>query len=161
MSVTLTITNGPEITKPCLSCEDARFYGEATPEGRCCASCSGTEVHPVHQVNFSNHNAKAVLGLLGFKGDARIMGSLSCKEIPALRRKVVEAMNGDLSDLTEEPYRIPGGWAGTRIEQGGIQRMGAEVVFFGNTDEDTLRRLTLIDGLLSAAQKLGLGVSWS
>ena len=153
MSVTFWCPDAPRRQIPCKSCLAA---GE-----RCDPYCLGFTVESeAPEVNFANGNAAAILELLGYC-------SAPGGEVPdtaVFRRRIVRARNIDRSHLEHEGYELPGGHgvAVVRDEDGidRIQPMGCRVVSFGNTDEQTLRRLEALDRLAAFAQEHKLEIVW-
>jgi len=138
-------------------------------DGKCDPWCDGTmSESEAPEVNIGHGNIGGILRLLGLPGgeDGDIYGSLEPSEVVGFRRSILRALNRDLSGLVVEPYEKAGGHAGTVVTRDDdgtprIQRMGAAVICFGNTDEQTERRLTALDKLAQYAQEKGYGISWA
>lgn len=153
MSVTFWCPDAPRKEVPCPYCTD---------EFKCEPWCRGTEnVSESPDPNFSNVNARGVLQLLGL--DAEYLCG-SC-DGATLRQKILKARNSDRSDLVRDSFEVQGGHAGTSVikDRDGvprIQRMGAHAIFGGNTDEQTLRRLSNLEELAVYAQDHDYKVTW-
>lgn len=175
MSITIYCPAAPTTAAPCPYCEEARSpegwrgaldgawvnIEELSPEDRakvnCDPWCKGEEVtSTLPEVNWSSANARGVMDLLGLDPES---GDLSPEEIPAVLRAIMGAKNRDAAraglvvPASDEraPARVVGG---DRIEP------GCRIIGFGNTDEDTLRRLDAFQGLLIQALEGNYSVSW-
>lgn len=120
-------------------------------ENRCGYCQDGVEsvrASDTPECNFANGNATALLRLLGLPADA--CGDVAAKDVPAVLRRCLAAINvrGSRAHLLSEPYTE----RGTR---------GATAYFGGNTDDQTLSRLTRMAELLMWASQNGKGMSWS
>lgn len=165
MSITFWYPEAPTKRIPCRYCADpeAPFPHGNGLGGKCDFHCNGfEEVSEAPEVNLSNMNARGILSLLGWDVQGDIWGG-SCSGAE-MRQRILKARNMDRSHLVEEPYEIPGGNVGVKVEHDGnvahVQHMGAQVVSGGNTDEQTLRRLDSLETLAIYAQEHGFKVSW-
>jgi len=184
MSVTFLVSEAPVTTRCCEWCERAREDRDdrAALDGawisdpaslsdadwsrvRCDPWCSGeVRAWPEDcEVNFANGNARGVLGLLGLPTDD-LLGSVEADEIPAILQRILVASNrrDARAHLDTDPEDSRGA---TRVEtdpETGLPRIttGPRVIGFGNTDEDTLRRLSALRTLFVKAREHGSGVSW-
>lgn len=161
MSVTFWCPEAPRKQVPCEFCADWLARGWIVEGERCDPFCTGTtEASEAPEVNMGNGNAAAILSLLGFVPECG--GEVA--DLADLRRRIMRARNADRSYLVVEPSETPGGDAGVQIIEDGnvlrIQRMGARTISFGNTDEQTLRRLEALDRLAAWAQINHLQVTW-
>jgi len=184
MSVTFHVINAPTTTRCCEWCERAREDRDdrAALDGAwiedpaslsdadwsrvtCDPWCSGeTRAAPEGcEVNFANGNARGVLGLLGLPTDD-LFGSVEADEVPEILQRVLVASNRRDArahlDTAPEDGRGP-----ARVEMDpemGLPRIttGARVIGFGNTDADTMRRLSALRTLFAKAREYGSGVSW-
>ena len=162
MSVTFSCFEAPRETLPCEFCVEAVAEKWDT-NGRCDRFCTGTMTETTApEVNFANANAQAVLSLLGLGGD--LWGGCEADELGGFRQRILRARNSDRSDAVVVPSELEPGHAGTAVvtEDGmtRIERRGPRMVCFGNTDEQTLRRLTALDRLAAWAQKRDFAISW-
>jgi len=133
-------------------------------KGGCCTPwCDGTHMQTQSpEPNFGNGNARNLLALLGF--DANDLYG-SC-DAATMRRAIMRALNSDRSSAVEEGYELAAGHAGTAVvtDANGmarIERRGPRVVSFGNTDEQTVRRLNRLADLAKYASENGFEISWS
>jgi len=159
MSITFTCPAAARIEAPCRWCAKELADGDIEEGEHCSPWCDGTETESVApEPNFSNSNAYNVLDLLGFSG---IYGST---DGATLRQRILKARNIDRSELVEAPYSEPGGHAGVQVTHEGnvahMQRMGAATISFGNTDEQTLRRLAQLEELAIWAADHDLEITW-
>ena len=122
------------------------------------------------EVNFANVNARGVLDLLGIH-DEYPCGQVEHDDLAVLRRRIVTVLNLPAArrHLVEEPYELEPGHAGVVVVSGvgapdggvpRIERRGCRAVYFGNTDQQTVRRLRALDEVVRWAQEHGVGVSW-
>jgi len=163
MSVTFsTLPAAPRKTTPCQFCEQERK--QAAEEGRepdvnehggCCDPwCNGLEeMSEAPEPNFANGNTSGILHLLGLSTE--LWGEAP---VSTIRQGLLRAFNTDRSDLVCEPSDLPAGHAGTAItkDEDGldrIERRGCQVICFGNTDEQTTRRLHNIQDLCQWAEE--------
>ena len=169
MSVTFTCFDAPRTTVPCEFCAQEVKWADDSSEsvytndkgGHCSPWCDGTEEKSDSpEANFSNARARDVLGLLGFDTED-LCGST---DGTTLRQRIFKARNVDRSGLVEAPYSKPSGHAGFRLLKEGnlfkVERMGARVTSFGNTDEQTCRRLDNLERIAIWAQDKGFEISW-
>jgi len=125
MSVTFLARDAPETEEEdfCLCAQMAPCIGnviinEITDEQRAqlreyadpnCRSCKGTgvgiEMVPEKFVNFSNTNARGILGVLGIPVKYGISGRIDLENIPAYRRRIIHALNveSDRAPLLRDP----------------------------------------------------------
>ena len=169
MSITFTCFAAPRTTVPCEFCAKEKVWADEAGEtvftndkgGHCSPWCDGTEeVSEAPEANFANGNARSLLNLLGFDSED-LCGSA---DGATLRQRIFKARNADRSSLVEAPYHQKGGHAGVEVTHEGnvarVQRMGAAVAYFGNTDEQTLRRLANLESIAVWAQDRNLEISW-
>ena len=166
MSVTFSCPGAPTVTVPCQWCVVAQDRNEATPEGRCDKWCEGfTRESVAPTCNFANASIRALAPLLGI--DAHdLCGDIEHIHLGSFRQRILLAKNSATTrqPLVQAGYEIEGGHAGMAVVNvNGIptfQKMGAHVVNFGNTDDQTIGRLNALDRLASWAQDNGFGLSW-
>jgi len=148
MSVTFSAPDAPKKTVPCWMCDDARRW-EEDPTAVCSSHCDGTlRESTLPEVNFSNHNARGILHLLGLDA-SDLWGELTCDEIPTVLQRMLPLIN---VKAQREHLNAP------TVVDTEVGR--CTIVWGGNTDEQTLRRLLSIQELLAEAHKGGFGVSW-
>lgn len=167
MSVTFQCPGAPTETIPCPFCGEpwAEFPEGNGKGGKCDSWCTGSiEQSVAPEANFANENATALLRILGFTVDC--CGDLygSC-DAATMRQRILKARNSDRSTLLVDPSTTPGGWAGTRIVRDDdgmatIQRMGPTIIRGGNTDEQTMRRLSDLEAVALWAQEHGSEIVW-
>jgi len=163
MSVTFCCFDAPRTQVPCPFCQDWLERGWIKEGERCDQFCTGFEERSeAPEVNFSQGNVADILRLLGFTTEGGdLYGSCSGGE---MRQRIFRARNANRSHLVREPEYIPGGSAGVETVQEGnvvrVQRMGAACYIGGNTDEQTLRRLTDLEALAIYAQEHGFEITW-
>ena len=163
MSVTFWCPEAPRKQVPCRFCTEewAEFPEGNGKGGKCDRFCTGfEEASEAPEANFGNTTTVGLLGLLGFDS-SNLFGSC---DGATLRQRLFRARNSSRSHLVENAYDHAGGDAGVRVSHEGnvarVERMGARVVSFGNTDEETLRRLTYLEALAVYAQDNGFEISW-
>ena len=170
MSVTFTCMDAPRDKVPCDICrmerESCEQFGEEIPwngKGGCCTPwCDGTHMQTQSpEPNFGNGNARNVLRLLGLDTD-ELYGSC---DAATMLRAIMKARNSDRSSAVEAPFELEPGHAGTAVvvDDNGMQRIerrGPRVVSFGNTDEQTMRRLGNLTELAQYASEHGFEISW-
>jgi hypothetical protein len=148
MSVTFHAVGAPTKIVPCWMCEDHRRW-EKDPTATCSARCDGMRKESViAEANFSNHNARNILALLGL--DAHdLCGGLSPEEIPAILQRLLTLTNTkNQRDHLVSPASVE------------KQEGKCTVVWGGNTDDQTLRRLQDVQHLLVESIQGGFGISW-
>ena len=149
MSVTFSCPAAPTRQVPCEWC--ARYAVESPEylvDGKCDKYCTGMQTEYTSPlVNLSGYNAAHIQRLLGLPRDE--YGSLPVSEVPDVLRRILRVLNVDQDR------------AGL-VEDSGEERgaLGARMVSFGNTDEDTTRRLTSMRTLLIYAVEHGFDVAW-
>lgn len=143
----------PEAGSREVPCEFCARYAAESPEylvdGKCDAYCTGVQTeYNGPQVNLSGYNTVIVLRMLGLPDEE--YGSIPAAEVPDALRRVLRALNVDRvrAPAIEEPSE----------ERGAL---GCRAVGFGNTDEDTVRRLTALQTLFVYAADNGFEVVWS
>ena len=148
MSVFFGAPQAPTKQVPCWMCADTKRW-QSDPAAKCYPTCGGVmEESTLPEVNFSNHNARRILALMGCDPND-LCGELQPKEIPAVLQRLLTVINveSQREHLVED----------ARIESGS---RGPTVVWGGNTDAQTLRRLFAIQQLLAEAAEGGFGISW-
>jgi hypothetical protein len=166
MSVTFQCLDAPRQQVPCPFCDEPwADYPEGNGKGgRCDAYCTGsTDESRAPEVNLSSVNAQDILGLLGWNTREDVWGG-SCSG-GEMRQRIFKARNADRKDLVKDGYELGPGHAGTAVvkDEDGmtrIERRGPRVISFGNTDEQTLRRLASLEALAVYAQEHGFEISW-
>jgi hypothetical protein len=144
-------------------CADVQRW-ENDPEAKCYPMCKGTqEESTAPEVNFSNVNAANVLDLLGLYNPEGPWGSLPVEEIPAVLQRCMAVLSRDSerAHLIENAHEEKGRRRVAVNDDGMPEiRTGCRVIHCGNTDADTVRRVTAVQTLLAWAHERGLGVSW-
>lgn len=142
---------------------DAVLSDEDWARVTCDPWCSGTRrVSTAPETNLANSNARGILDLIGLGDD--LCGCVASEDIPDVLRRIMGAMNRDSS-------RAPL-ITGMRDERGAprivtdpdtglptISR-GCRVIFGGNTDAQTLRRLETVREVFLHAHQHGFRVAW-
>lgn len=143
----------PEAGSREVPCEFCARYRAESPEylvdGKCDPYCTGFQTeYNGPQVNLSGYNTVLVLRMLDLPSEE--YGSIPAAEVPKVLRRVIRALNVSRAreHTVEEAFE----------ERGAL---GARMVSFGNTDEDTVRRLTSMQTLLVYAADNGYEVVWS
>lgn len=143
----------PEAGSREVPCEFCARYKAEMPEylvdGKCDRYCTGTQTEYLGpQVNLSGYNTSSILRMLDLPDEE--YGSIPATEVPEVLRRVIRALNvtSKRAHTVEEAFE----------ERGAL---GARMVSFGNTDEDTVRRLTSMQNLLVYAADNGFEVVWS
>ena len=148
MSVTFHAVGGPTHLVACWMCEDHRRW-EDDPTTTCCASCDGMREEPViTEANFSNHNARNILHLLGLDS-SDLWGEIACDDIPTVLQRMIPLIN---VKAQREHLNTP-----TVVD---TELGRCTVIWGGNEDDQTLRRLHTIQKLLVEAHQGGFGISW-
>ena len=100
-------------------------------------------------VNFANVNAEALFGLLGLEWEQG--GEWSVEDLPEIRRRLMRALNDrkGRAHLVSDP-----------LEFGGPGTGMVRQVWFGSSDDQTVRRLAGLLAVVVEAHEEGLGVSW-
>lgn len=166
MSVTFWCPDADRQQVPCQFCqgEYVDFPEGNGRGGKCDRFCTGfEEVSAAPEVNLGSENARAILGLLGFDAsDCEMSGSC---DGATLRQRVFLALNQDLSKALREDVDLEGGHAGVAVVEDDdgmtrIQRMGARYIGFGNTTDQTVRRLRQLEALAVWAQDHKMTITW-
>lgn len=165
MSITFTCPEAPRHEVECPFCVEARERGWVESHENCDPYCSGTSRESeAPEVNFANGNAMDLCRLLNLSTEC--WGEVSAEELPALQRRLIQALNVDShrSHLVIDGYELEPGHAGTAIvhEDGlaRIERRGPRVVSFGNTDDQTIRRLSALQTLVTFATENNFPITW-
>lgn len=169
MSVTFWCPEAPRKPVPCQFCqgEYVDFPKGNGRGGKCDRFCTGFEnVSEAPEVNMGSGNAGAILSLLDIPSGAEC--GEPCGEVVDIadfRRRIVRARNANRSHLEADYVELPGGHAGVAVieDEDGlprIQRMGARMISFGNTDDQTVRRLEALDRLATWAQANNQRITW-
>lgn len=148
MSVTFKSPQAPTELVACWMCADVKRW-EEDPTAKCHGTCDGMrEESTLPEVNFANGNARGVLAIMGCDSED-LYGTLSVEEIPVVLQRLLKVIN-------VEPQREH------LISQPSVEKgaKGCTVIWGGNTDDSTIRRLSDIQNLLSQAAKEGFGISW-
>ena len=148
MSITFWVPEAPTKDIPCEYCAwERETCGE---DAKCSPICSGTQnVSEGPSCNFSNMNALMVLELMGIEPD--YCGGLDLDALHAVQQKLLVTMN-------KQSARS---WTVMRpTDEGGEGTGTARMIYQGNTDEQTVRRLVAVQNVITWAQKNGLGISW-
>ena len=183
MSVTFWCPEAPRTEEVCEWCarvrtersERAAFDGSWVEAGQelssaewatvtCDPWCSGIrQVSMAPEINYSNLNARGVLGLLG-QDVTSLEGSFDLAEIPAVMQRILFVVNRadvrahlvyDAYEEADAPHIVLSvGSQAPRVAG------GCRVIECGNTDAQTVRRLEQVRDLLSYACQHGLAVSW-
>jgi hypothetical protein len=101
----------------------------------------------VPEANFSNANARNLLGLLGIETDPELCGEIPHDQIASVRREITRARNGDRSQALT-PSSVS------------REANGPLLIECGSTDEQVLYRLEKLDMVLRYAQEQGFSVHW-
>lgn len=167
MSVTFWCPDAPREYKrvPC----DAPSMGLTCEPGDRCGYCDDgwmeEKVTECPEVNFANANASRIVALLQMGDPREEYGDLKCADIPHILRRIMVVLAKD----SERNHLIRDGYDGRahepRVEtdpETGLPCIscGCRVIEGGNTDEQTVRRVTNIRNLLTWAQERGYDVSW-
>jgi hypothetical protein len=153
MSVTFWCPDAPQKTVPCRLC------GISDPPP-CWKDCEGIEeVSTLPEINWPDANARAILGLLAL--GEQDWGELSPENIPEVLRRLLLVLNSAKSreHLITESYD----YHPMRISLVGSMPTispGQRRVSFGNSDDHTVRRLSLLQDLLSQAKSGGYKGCW-
>jgi len=146
MSVTFWVPDAPQIEIQCPYC---------TPEDNCPGygglGCSGTRTESEGpSANLANASVRVLFGLLGMD-PVDLCGSLKHSELPDFQRRIVRLSNveNERTSAIEPPYSSGGPGTGK-----------CTVIYGGNTDTQTLRRLRSIQRVVSWAQDNGHGIAW-
>jgi hypothetical protein len=165
MTITFTCPAAPDEIRrvPC----DSPSYGlTCTPEERCGYCDDGwmsERTTECPEVQLANPNAAALIRLLGLEDAPG--GDIPLDAIPGVLRGLMVALNreSDRDHLVREPSEGRGHEprVGTDPDSGlPCISCGPKVIDCGNTDEQTVRRLTNLRDLLVWAQERGYDVSW-
>lgn len=153
MSVTFTCWSAPTKQVPCPFCRDWPDSMKDPTTGRCDDHCTGfTDESEAPECNFANDNARGVLSLLGLYqyGEDDLYGSLKPDQLGTYLQKLMVLLNVDKKrvDLIESPWedQTPG---------------QCRIISAGNTDEQTVRRLTALQDLFLYASQNQFEVTWS
>jgi hypothetical protein len=147
----------PEAGSREVPCEFCARYAAESPEYlvdvngtlRCDPYCTGFQTeYNGPQVNLSGYNTAQVLRMLDIPAEE--YGSIPAAEVPEVLRRVIRALN--VTRVREHTIE-------EAFEERGA--LGCRAVGFGNTDEDTVRRLTSLQTLLVYAADHGFEVVWS
>jgi len=168
MSVTFWCPNAPS-KRERVPCDSQENYGlTCTPEDRCGYCDDGwldERTTDCPEVNWSNQNAGDVLRLLGLYNPEGLWGEMAVAEIPAVLQRILLVSNKassrqhlvrETTDTQNVRTRIAVGDDGLPT----ITTTGPRVIDFGNTDDQTLRRLGQLRTLLVWAEEHGFDVSW-
>ena len=132
----------------------------------CSPHCNGNqETSLAPEANFANASARGVLALMGQDSDD-LWGGLEPVEIPAVMQRLMVAVNRD----DTRSHLVREGMDGRAFDKArmitdpdtGLSTIsrGCRVLDGGNTDGQTLRRLSAVRELLSYAHEHGFSVSW-
>jgi hypothetical protein len=111
--------------------------------------------------NFANGNARGLIDLLGLPDDGYLSGSVSPQEVHGVLRTIMGALarpkvrEGLLRpQRTEQNSRL---W-----DDDGVPTIspGVKVIWSGNTDDQTVRRLETVRDVFAQAAEKGTGVRW-
>jgi hypothetical protein len=157
MSVNFWIPEAPKDAE-IVECD---FIG-CVPGNRCGYCADGLDVIDTSEApraNFAEANAHNLLVLLGEVPTQGVYGSWTLDQMPIIRRAIMRAKAGSRSHLireASESYAV-------RVVNGGdvptIER-GCSVIDCGNTDEQTMRRLSDLEKVVVYAQEHGWEVHW-
>ena len=147
MSVTFWVPQAPR-TRAMVPCT----YQGCADDNRCGYCADGLEeqvTSPAPDLNLANGNAAVVLAVLGIpSADVELYGSLAGDDIASTRRRIVRALNVDLTVYE-------------RANDAGMgPRRGARVITQGLDTEGIRERLTRLDAVLAYAQANGHEVHW-
>ena len=153
MSVTFTCNAAPTKQVPCEFCRDWSAEMKDPDTGRCDQWCTGFFTQSEAPESYlTNENAADMLALLGIPQEpGDLYGRLVPEELPGHLQKIMVALNrgeGTRSHLVSEASSEVG-------------PHGCTVHNMGNTDEQTIRRLTDLQTLFMYAAQNGYEVSWS
>jgi len=167
MSVTFWCPEAPREYKrvPC----DAPSMGLTCEPGDRCGYCDDgwmeEKVTECPEVDLANANARQIVALLQMGDPNEEYGDLKVEDIPSVLRRimVVLAKDGEREHLVRETF--DGRAHEPRMmkdPETGMDRIscGPRVIDMGNTDAQTVRRVTNIRNLLTWAHEQGLDVSW-
>lgn len=149
MSVTFSCPGSGYKTVPCSYCAAARDAGYIKADENCTPGCDGTErVYDAPECNFANGNAYVVLGALGLANE-ELYGHVENKDLPALRKKIIRAMNSS---------RTVSGMVRPSEEFTGAK--GCKVIQCGTPEESVLYRFNALLTLAAYAQEHGYDITW-
>lgn len=163
MSITFFCPEAPSHHRR-VPCDSPTMGLTCTPEERCGYCDDGMmdeRVTECPEANFANENALNILSLLGLDRD--FYGEISVEAIPYVLRRCMVALARDDSraHLIEEPRES---WGRVEVIEMGntLARIstGPRVIRMGNTDEQTIRRVTAVRDLLVWAHEHGHKVCW-
>ena len=143
-----------------FTADKATFHYEEVPcdfpgcvEGNRCGYCQdGVErqrVSDAPELNLGNGNAVALLGMLALPTTE--WGDVEASVVPMVRKTLADALN---------LRRVRAPLDSEATDVGGPGTGQCRVVSFGNTDDQTMRRLMDLDGVLAWAEENQSGVSW-
>lgn len=111
--------------------------------------CPGAPEAP--EFNLANVNACNLLRLVGIDPDPDYYGEIKIDKLSTIQQCITLALNSERrrSRLIESPNTFGGAGSGH-----------CRVIYYGNTDDQTLRRLQQLRGLVSYAQKHRHQITW-
>lgn len=150
MSITFyPLTKWEMVEYPCALCPGAKCTPGNPDPDYAEPFCDGADPRPnVPVVNYANANARAVLRLLGLSPDDT--GQVSADQLPEIQRALTAARN---SRKRRVPHDAPA------YDVGGPGQ--ARVIYSGNTDEQTRRRLDQFQEFLSYCRYHAVGFYWA
>lgn len=112
-------------------------------------------------VNFANGNARGLIDLLRLPDDGYLSGSVSPQEVHRVLRTIMGALaRPEVREGLLRPERTerhPRLW-----DDEGVPTIspGVTVIWSGNTDDQTVRRLEAVRDVFAQAAEDGKGVRW-
>lgn len=163
MGTTFSCPEGPETFKR-VPCTSPAMGLTCTPEERC-GYCDedGSCMDPSYEQPWCDFSVgSALLALLALPPEQD--GTVPAKEVPAVLRRILRALNvdADRAHLVEDGYDGPAHEPHVVEDEDGLPRIssGCHVISGGNTDEQTVRRLTQLQKLFVYAADHGFSVRW-
>jgi len=139
------------VERSCDYCPEAKCSpGNPDPE-HADPWCTGSIREPgVPTCNFANGNATALLRLIGVKSPGPC-GEITGALVPEIQRGVIAARNSRKRRLPHDADAYDVGGPGTGH---------CRVISFGNTDDQTMRRLDYFQEFLDYCKAQGCGFYW-
>lgn len=156
---------------PCSLCDgEGTDYNDETQP---CKQCEGKRiikqrVYTVPELNVANHNAHAILHMLGLStGEDDSTGTIPNKDLPAIRRKLIMLKNKDpdRQKYVIDPSDTRSGRTRHVDYSGDVPKIeprgGMRIISGGRSDNQINRYIDKLLELISVAQTKDLDLSWS